>query len=107
MNICDYIQIGSATDGDLALSVERRQGRMPVSTVRVSEIDGVSHLAWVCADGEEEGVSLGAGGDLLARVCSPSGFILVEFDEGGGLIESSAQVVRAVESSAYRERCNV
>lgn len=106
MNICDYIQIGGATGGDLALSVERRQGRMPVSTVCVTEVGGVSHLAWVCADGEEEGVSLGSDIELLARVRNPAGFILVEFDEGGGLIESSAQVVRAGESSAHRERCN-
>lgn len=104
MNIHDFIQIGGA-QADLAISVEQRPGRMPVSSVQIAEIGGSPHLVWVSADGEEEGISMRSDASLVARSQDARGLILVEFDQAG-LIESSAQVVRAEPEHNLRERCH-
>ena len=104
MNICDFVQIGGGQD-DLVLSIERRVGRMPVSSVRITEIGGAPHLTWLAMDGEEEGISLRANPDLAAQVQASNGAVLVEYAEDG-LIESSAQVVRAEHGHTNRERFN-
>jgi len=103
MQIHDFIQIGDG-ETDICLSVERRAGRMPVTSVHVADVDGIAHLAWVSSDGEEEGVSLRSDPVLLARIQSVAGVVLVEFEEAG-IIESSAQVVRAEPMNLPRERC--
>lgn len=106
MNICPHIVIGGdEASGDLALSVERRAGRMPVSLVRAIEIEGIPHLSWTAADGEDEAISFRDTPFLMEKAHAAAGCVLVEFD-AEGVIESTAQIIRADEPEVRREVCH-
>lgn len=107
MNIYPFVQIGGINPGeDLALSVERRVGRMPIERVHTEDVSGAPHLVWTAADGEVEAVSFIETPYLAERVHGARGFVFVEH-EAGGFIESSSQLTRAEEAQdRSREACN-
>ena len=106
MNIYPHIVIGGdEASGDLALSVEQRAGRMPVSQVRAIEIEGIPHLSWIAADGEDEAICFRDKPFLMAQAHAAAGCVLVEFD-AVGLIQSSAQIIRVDEPEVRREVCH-
>lgn len=107
MNIYPFIQVGGINPGDdLALSVERRVGRMPIDQVRTEYVNGVPHLVWAAADGEVEAMAFADTTYLAERVHDARGFVFVEH-EAGGFIESSSQLTRAEDApDRNREACN-